>query len=71
MLRCTIKKYEYLNSQDIIYYFTYITRCRNTINAGVKWFIPSEYGADDEDPIATTIPTIATKVDLIKLLKTN
>jgi uncharacterized protein YbjT (DUF2867 family) len=47
------------------------TLAEAAINAGVKWFIPSEFGADYEDPFAATIPPIASKVDLVNLLKKN
>jgi uncharacterized protein YbjT (DUF2867 family) len=41
------------------------------IDAGVKWFIPSEFGTDYDDPIATTIPPLASKLAVAKLLREN
>ncbi|CAF1566104.1 unnamed protein product, partial [Didymodactylos carnosus] len=41
------------------------------IDAGVKWFIPSEFGADYDDPICTTVPPLAIKLGVAKLLREN
>ncbi|CAF1157113.1 unnamed protein product [Adineta steineri] len=47
------------------------TLVQAAIDAGVKWFIPSEFGADYADPICTTIPPLAGKLKVINLLKEN
>lgn len=39
------------------------------IDAGVKWFIPSEFGTDYDDPIAATVPALASKLAVAKLLR--
>jgi uncharacterized protein YbjT (DUF2867 family) len=41
------------------------------IDAGVKWFIPSEFGTDYDDPIAATIPPLSSKLAVAKLLREN
>lgn len=47
------------------------TLAEAALNAGVKWFLPSEYGADYEDPFVDTIPVLKSKVALVNLLKKN
>jgi uncharacterized protein YbjT (DUF2867 family) len=41
------------------------------IDADVKLFIPSEFGADYDDPICTTVPVLASKLAVAKLLRQN
>lgn len=41
------------------------------IDAGVKWIIPSEFGGDYDDPIIDTIPVLASKPTVGKLLIKN
>jgi hypothetical protein len=40
------------------------------LDANVKWFIPSEFGIDIEDPSAN-IPLLANKLNVVSLLKKN
>ena len=48
-----------------------LTLIQAAINAGVKWFIPSEFGGDHGDPFAATIPTISGKLAVNEFLKKN
>jgi hypothetical protein len=41
------------------------------LDVGVKWFIPSEFGADYDDSICTTIPVLTSKLAVANLLKQN
>ena len=48
-----------------------ITSVEAAIDAGVKWFIPSEFGGDTDDPICATFPAFVPKLDVLKLLRKN
>lgn len=41
------------------------------INAGVKWLIPSEFGGDYDDSVIDTIPPLASKPTVARLLRQN
>ena len=41
------------------------------LEAGVKWFIPSEFGLDTSHPAAVNSPVLASKVAVAKLLEEN
>ncbi|CAF1272454.1 unnamed protein product [Adineta ricciae] len=48
-----------------------ITLVEASIDAGVKWLIPSEFGGDYDDPFIDNIPVLASKPAIGKLLKEN
>ena len=47
------------------------TLVKAAIEAGVKWFIPSEFGIDTSHPAVANNPVLASKTAVAKLLKEN
>ena len=48
-----------------------LTLAEAAIEAGVKWFIPSEFGSDTSHPFYTSIPFVAPKIATSNLLKSK